>query len=79
VAATPSPLETFMAALPGGRKVGGQFMFNCPSHRDLHPSLAVREREPGGTLLVFDHGGCRTEDVLDALGFTLGDLYPSDR
>ena len=74
-----SPLDRFQAAVPGGgRKVGGQYMFRCPAHADRRPSLAVCEVVPGGTLLVFDHGGCNTEDVLDAVGLCLADLYPEN-
>jgi hypothetical protein len=70
------PLDTFRAAAAsGGRKVGGQHLFRCPAHDDRRPSLAVRE-EADGTLLVCCHAGCRTEDVLEAIGLEFADLYP---
>lgn len=76
MAATSSPLDTFLAAVPGGgRKVGGQFLLRCPSHPDRRPSLAVREL-PDGSLLVKCHAGCDTEAVLDALGLSWWDLFP---
>jgi hypothetical protein len=75
VTATSSPLDTFLAAVPGGgRKVGGQYLVRCPGHNDRRPSLAVRELA-NGSLLVRCHAGCETEDVLDALGLDWGDLF----
>jgi hypothetical protein len=76
VAATRSPLDIFLAAVPGGgRKVGGQFLLRCPVHLDRRPSLAVRELADD-SLLVYCHAGCQTEDVLDALGLEWSDLFP---
>ena len=70
------PLDTFLAAAPGGgRKVGGQYLVRCPVHDDQKPSLGVRERDDG-SLLVRCYAGCATEDILDALGLEFADLYP---
>ncbi len=71
-----TPLDTFLAAVPdGGRKVGGQWRFRCPVHLDKRPSLFVREA-PDGRLLVRCWAGCRTADVLDAIGLDYADLFP---
>jgi hypothetical protein len=70
------PLDTFLAAAPGGgRKVGGQHLFRCPVHDDKKPSLAVRELDDG-RLLVRCFAGCPTSDVLAALDLEFADLYP---
>lgn len=70
------PLDTFLAAVPGGgREVGGQWFCRCPAHSDKRPSLAVRERADD-SLLVHCHAGCATEDVLDALDLSFSDLFP---
>lgn len=72
-----APLEVLKAAMPAGKLVGGQWRFRCPSHQDRNPSLVVREL-PDGRLLLRCHAGCRSEDVLDALGLEWADLYPAE-
>lgn len=72
------PLDRIERALGPGRKAGGQRLFRCPAHADKSPSLAVRERQDG-TVLLHCHAGCRTPDVLDALGLGWADLFPEDR
>ncbi len=47
----------------------------CPAHEDRAPSLSVREAEQFSGALVRCHAGCRTEDVLAALGLTTRDLF----
>lgn len=56
-----------------GRRNGSGWSFRCPSHEDRNPSLAVHEIE--GSVLVYCHAGCATEDVLSAVGLTKPDLY----
>lgn len=45
----------------------------CPAHEDRAPSLSLTKIE--GQALVHCHAGCETEDVLSALGLTMGDLF----
>jgi hypothetical protein len=62
--------------LQGVRGSGpGRWLARCPAHEDRSPSLSVRELDDGRVLL-HDFGGCSAADVLAALGFTLGDLFP---
>jgi 5S rRNA maturation endonuclease (ribonuclease M5) len=49
----------------------------CPAHDDGNPSLAITGIE--GQVLIYCHAGCRTEDVLAALGLGLGDLFDDPR
>ncbi len=51
----------------------------CPAHEDRAPSLSVREAEQFPGALVRCHAGCRTEDVLAALGLTTADLFDEPR
>jgi hypothetical protein len=46
----------------------------CPAHDDHNPSLSVTA-VPGWGVLVCCHAGCRTEDVLTAIGLSMADLY----
>lgn len=52
----------------------GRWLARCPAHEDRSPSLSIRELDDG-RVLVHDFGGCGTEDVLAALGLTMGDLF----
>jgi 5S rRNA maturation endonuclease (ribonuclease M5) len=46
----------------------------CPAHDDRHPSLSVA-RGDDGRALVHCHADCGIEEITDALGLTLADLY----
>lgn len=74
----PEPLDAVLDALPGARHVGGQRVARCPAHEDRRPSLSIRQLADG-TVLLKCHAGCQTESVLEALGLTYADLYPSGR
>ncbi|MGI8761310.1 MAG: AAA family ATPase [Jatrophihabitantaceae bacterium] len=45
----------------------------CPAHEDSTPSLSITGIE--GQTLIHCHAGCRTEDVMGALGLTMSDLF----
>ena len=60
-----------------GREYGNRLTARCPAHEDSSPSLSVRAA--GDRALVHCFGGCRTEDVVAALGWTLRDLYDEPR
>jgi hypothetical protein len=46
----------------------------CPAHEDRRPSLDVTTGRDGRTLMLC-RSGCRTADVLAAVGLRLGDLF----
>jgi hypothetical protein len=52
----------------------GRWIAKCPAHPDRSPSLSIRELDDG-RVLIHDHAGCDTENVLAALGLTFGDLF----
>jgi hypothetical protein len=51
--------------------------FICPAHDDNKASLSVSEAEDGRAL-VHCHAGCETEDVLEAIGLRVRDLFPDN-
>lgn len=56
------------------KHVQGQDLAQCPAHPDRNPSLAVAEGDDGRVLLDCK-AGCRTEDVLSAIGLKESDLF----
>ena len=49
--------------------------WTCPAHDDSHPSLSVAQGREG--VLIICRTGCKTEDVIGALGLKLSDLFDS--
>ena len=58
--------------ITGSFNVGANWQ--CPAHADGYPSLSISERDDGG-VLIYCHAGCRTSEVVEALGLTMGSLY----
>jgi len=62
------------------RRVGKGWLALCPvpthgGDGDQQPSLFVSEADDGRVLL-YCHGGCQTEEILEALDLTWSDLFP---
>lgn len=69
-------VNELVSMIPGThRKNGGKNSFQCccPAHRDKEASLTVSEGDKGKPVL-FCHAGCKTEDILGAIGLTLADI-----
>jgi hypothetical protein len=64
----------FLDRLERVKRSGAVWVARCPAHEDTHASLSVGVGV-GECVLVHCHAGCRTEDVVAALGLTMGDLY----
>lgn len=65
-----------ISRIPGThRRNGGRNSFQCccPAHKDKEASLTVSEGDKGKPVL-FCHAGCKTEDILNAIGLELSDL-----
>ena len=58
-----------------GEPVSKAWVAECPSHDDHHPSLSILERVDGSVSFKC-WTGCRTREVVAALGLELGDLFP---
>lgn len=62
------------AELVNAKRIGpNRWQARCPSHSDKHPSLSIRQGERGTLLRCW--AGCRTEDVLAALGLPMSALF----
>ncbi len=66
-------LTELLPKLKGVRRNGRGWMALCPAHEDRNQSLSVREQ--GDKILLYCHGGCRTEDILSAIGLAITDLF----
>ena len=50
----------------------------CPAHEDKSPSLSVKIGDNGDCVLLKCWSGCPTEDIVDALGWKMRDLFATD-
>jgi hypothetical protein len=60
--------------LDGVQESGSGWSARCPAHDDESPSLSVGEGDDGRVLL-FCHAGCDIQDIVDALGLEVRDLF----
>jgi len=73
-AAPRDPVGDVLARLPGHRRSGAGWMARCPAHEDRNPSLSIFRGEDGRALLHC-HAGCKTKDIVAALGLKMSDLF----
>jgi hypothetical protein len=67
-------LVAFVEACGGSvRESGERIVCRCPAHDDTSPSLSVRPGRDGGVLIKC-FAGCKTIDVLEAVGFSWADV-----
>lgn len=67
------PVRHVLELLPDAKPSGTGWQASCPAHDDKHPSLSVAEGGDG-RCLVHCFAGCKTEDVVAALGLEMSDL-----
>jgi hypothetical protein len=65
--------EAFVSLLDRPRQTNRGWIACCPSHKDRHPSLAITDGERG--LLVKCWAGCAVEDITEAMGLSVKDLF----
>jgi hypothetical protein len=69
------PVERLLERLEGVREHGSFYRAFCPAHDDRNtPNLDIKEGDDGRTLLVC-RAGCGLEDVVEALGLEMRDLF----
>ena len=64
--------------LDKSRRTGDTLTARCPAHEDKTPSLSAKIGERGDRVVVHCFTGCPTDAVLDALGWTMRDLFATD-
>lgn len=52
----------------------GKWLARCPAHDDRSPSLAIREADD--RILIHCFSGCDVQQVLQAVGLQMVDLFP---
>ena len=67
-------LADFLKRLDAVAANGNSYMACCPAHDDRNPSLSISEGEDG-RILVKCFAGCFQEDVVQALGLSMADLF----
>lgn len=68
------PTDRVLARLDGVIETGNGWKARCPAHDDEHPSLSV-DRGEDGRCLLHCFAGCTVEDITQALGLGVGDLF----
>ena len=74
-----APADKVLAALQQcSTRKGPNWACPGPDHQrgDVKPSLTVTPT--GNTVLLHCHAGCRTDDIMEALGLKMSDLYVED-
>ena len=67
-------VEEFLDLLEGAKPNGHGHRARCPAHDDHEPSLAVSAGDDG-RIRVKCHAGCPTEEIVQALGLCMEDLF----
>jgi len=74
--AAQNPIDLVLSILTDAKPSSNGWTAKCPAHDDKTPSLSIKEN-PDGSVLLYCHGGCETEDVCGAMGIRTADLFPS--
>lgn len=74
-----SPIENVLSKLHGVRQINAaNWKGLCPAHPDNSPSLDATEFDNGNVGLIC-RTGCKTQDVVHAMGLTMADLFKESR
>lgn len=73
-----APIDHVLSRLEKVRSLGsGRYLSRCPAHEDRSPSLSISEGD-NGCVLIRCFAGCKTQDVVAALGLEMKDLFHKD-
>jgi hypothetical protein len=68
------PIDRVLKRLENVRQQNGYFMAACPAHDDREPSLSIKEVSDG-RVLIKCHAGCVAQNILEAMGLKMSDLF----
>ena len=69
-------IDTLLSSLQKVRPISrDSWIACCPAHNDRSPSLSIRHTS-NGQILIHCFAGCSTDQVLDAIGLSITDLFP---
>jgi twinkle protein len=71
------PIDLVLERLRNVHRHGDHYMASSPTRDDTNPSLSISEGEDGRVLLK-DFGGATAEEIVEAIGLTMADLFPRD-
>jgi len=72
-----SGIMTVLGHLQNVKKTGTGFTAKCPVHDDKINSLSVSTNTEGSTL-IHCHAGCDPKHILEVIGLSWNDLFPSE-
>lgn len=61
-----------------GPSGSGEYTAHCPAHDDNRSSLCISQG-PDGKVLLCCQAGCKTPDIVAAVGLKMRDLFPKDQ
>lgn len=70
-----SQLDRLLSMLQRVKQSGRGYYAMCPAHDGKQPKLFVTEKDDG-KVTVHCYHGCRSSEVVAALGLTFSDLFP---
>ena len=71
-------LADLHATLDKSKRTGDTLKARCPAHDDKNPSLDAKIGDNGDRVVLICRAGCPTDAVLDALRWTMRDLFATD-
>jgi len=73
-----NPVERILSQLTKVRSIKpNHWEACCPAHDDKEPSLAIKETDDG-YVLIKCFAGCEVEDIVNAIGVNMSDLFPDN-
>lgn len=71
-----SPLTDLLTRLSSVTTTSSGYRALCPAHDDNEPSLSLRQEDD--KVLLNCHAGCDTEEIVNALGLEMSDLFSDE-
>ena len=72
-------LELFLSKLDKLKFIGrDSWVACCPHHGDKRPSLAIKHDAVTGKVLVKCWAGCMPDEIMEAVGMKVSDLFPDN-